>query len=136
MRDPNLHKESWWYFDLDAKRNKGLKAGDKVDRGPRYYDGDDHDTDIDGTLKSARYAEGFYGVRHPNKFTGEFDQDGNHLVSGESSGKGLFKNKAAHASLLKDGGLDADGSSGGQGSVSQGEAEVLDANGVPVKKSP
>lgn len=48
------------------------------------------DPDVDGTLKSARVAEDYHGIRHPNRFTGEFDSEGNHLVSGDSSGKGLF----------------------------------------------
>lgn len=90
LRDPNLHKESYWYYDLSKKRNEGLFAGERVSKGPKYDDREDLDTDIAGTLKSARVAEDFHGVRHPNRFTGEFDSEGNHIVSGDSSGKGLF----------------------------------------------
>ena len=99
LRDPNLHKESWWYFDLDAKMNEGLDPGEKVDRGPIYRYSEKHDSDIDGTLKSAKLAEDFYGVRHPNRFTGEFSDDGAHLVNGEEAGKGKYQGHWAHASL-------------------------------------
>lgn len=99
LRDPNLHKESWWYFDLSHKRNEGLKAGEKVDRGPIYYTGDEHDSDIDNTLESARLAEDFYGVRHPNRFTGEFSDEGEHLVSGDDAGKGKYQSHQAHAGI-------------------------------------
>lgn len=126
MRDPNVHKDSWWYFDLDKKRNEGLKPGEKVDRGPLYYWGDEHDPDVDGTLKSARLAEDFYGVRHPNRFTGEFDKDGNHVVSGDSSGKGSFLNKGAPGAADEDG-------PGGPGSVSKGERMEFDEDGNPKK---
>lgn len=120
LRDPNLHKESWWYFDLDDKRNAGLKAGEKVDRGPRYYDGDDHDPDVEGTLRSARLAEDFYGVRHPNRFTGEFDENGKHVISGDSSGKGNFAN------------MGNDGKGPGPGSPPKNEAEKYDEDGHPI----
>merc|ERR1712032_1184105 len=43
LRDPNMHRESWWYFDLDKKRNEGLDPGEKVDRGPVYHYSETHD---------------------------------------------------------------------------------------------
>ena len=90
MRDPNLHRESYWYYDLSKKRNEGLSEGGRVSKGPRYDDGEELDPDVAGTLKSARVAEDFHGIRHPNRFTGEFDDEGNHLVTGDASGKGSF----------------------------------------------
>ena len=89
LRDPNLHRESWWYFDLDAKRNEGMEPGEKVDRGPIYHYSETHDKDTDDTLKSARQAEDFFGVRHPNRYTGEFDDKGNHIAKGDA-GKGKY----------------------------------------------
>jgi len=44
-----------------------------------------------GTLRSAKIAEDFYGVRHPNRFTGEFSDKGDHEVHGDKSGKGAYK---------------------------------------------
>ena len=58
-------------------------------------DCNDEDADVTATLKSARTAEDFFGVRHPNRYTGEFDEEGNHIVHGDASGKGAFKAKAA-----------------------------------------
>jgi hypothetical protein len=89
LRDPNQHKESWWYFDLDAKRNEGMEAGDKVDRGPVYHYSETHDKDTEDTLKSARLAEDFFGARHPNRFTGEFDDNGKHIAK-KNAGQGKY----------------------------------------------
>lgn len=90
LRDPNKHRDSYWYFDLDKKRNEGLEPGEKVDRGPIYHYSETHDQDTDDTLKSARYAEDFFGARHPNRFTGEFDDQGNHVAKG-NVGKGQYQ---------------------------------------------
>ena len=67
-----------------------MKPGEKPDRGPVYKYSEEHDQDVDSTLKSARLAEDFYGVRHPNRFTGEFSDDGEHLVKGDDAGKGKY----------------------------------------------
>jgi len=45
-----------------------------------------------GTLRSAKIAEDFYGLRHPNRFTGEFSGKGVHEVHGDKSGLGAYKN--------------------------------------------
>jgi len=47
-----------------------------------------------GTLRSAKIAEDFYGLRHPNRFTGEFDGSGVHSARGDKSGKGAYKDKS------------------------------------------
>ena len=57
LNEPNEHKDSWWYFDLDAAHNKGMKPGDDVEkfRGPVYHYSETRDDDVEGTLKSTRW---------------------------------------------------------------------------------
>ena len=76
-----------------------MKEGEKVDRGPIYEYSEKHDSDVEGTLNSARYAEDFFGVRHPNRFTGEFSDDGRHLVKANDSGTGKYQNYWNHYSI-------------------------------------
>ena len=125
LRDPNAHKESWWYFDLDAKRNDGLDPGEKVDRGPIYHYSETHDKDTDDTLKSARLAEDFFGARHPNRYTGEFDANGNHIAK-KNAGKGNYQSPAAQA------GLTGDYAAPGAGGV---EIIKYDKDGFPLDKN-
>lgn len=47
-----------------------------------------------GTLRSAKIAEDFFGMRHPNRFTGEFNSQGNHTAQSSMSGKGAYKYKS------------------------------------------
>jgi len=125
LRDPNKHRDSYWYFDLDKKRNEGLEPGEKVDRGPIYHYSETHDQDTDDTLKSARVAEDFFGVRHPNRYTGEFDDNGNHIAK-KNAGKGQYQTPGAHA------GLTGDYASPGAGGV---EVVKFDKNGFPLDKN-
>ena len=125
LRDPNMHRESWWYFDLDKKRNEGLDPGEKVDRGPVYHYSETHDKDTEDTLKSARLAEDFFGARHPNRFTGEFDDNGNHIAK-KNAGKGAYQTPGAHA------GLTGDYAYGGNYGV---EVVKFDKNGFPLDKN-
>ena len=101
-----------------------MKPGEKVDRGPVYKYSEDHDQDIEGTLKSARLAEDFYGVRHPNRFTGEFSDSGEHLVKGDDAGKGKYQSHQAHARIT--GGSAADSAGGPVVEIQ------YDKDGVPI----
>ena len=132
LRDPNLHKESWWYFDLTKKRNEGLEPGEKVDRGPVYTYSEDHDQDIDNTLNSARLAEDFFGVRHPNRFTGEFSSDGKHIAPSNNSGKGNYQTPGAQAGLT--GEYAYPGAGGVQVVKFDKNGHPLDKNGKKMKK--
>jgi len=120
-----MHRESWWYFDLDKKRNEGLDPGEKVDRGPVYHYSETHDKDTEDTLKSARLAEDFFGARHPNRYTGEFDDNGNHIAK-KNAGKGAYQTPGAHA------GLTGDYAYGGNYGV---EVVKFDKNGFPLDKN-
>jgi len=65
---------------VDKKRgdNNAEKDEKPFDRGPEYTVGADDENEVLGTLRSAKTAEDFYGLRHPNRFTGEFDGSGDH----------------------------------------------------------
>ena len=98
LRGPNLHKDSWWYIDQDKKKElEGANDPRELpDRGPVYHYTEAYDKDTDETLNSARYAEDFFGSRHPNRFTGEFDDMGNHIAK-SNAGKGQYQNQTSGA---------------------------------------
>jgi len=72
----------------------GGEDGKPFDRGPEYNTYGDDEQDVLGTLRSAKIAEDFYGLRHPNRFTGEFSAEGEHEAHPSQSGKGAFKNNS------------------------------------------
>jgi len=56
-----------------------LKPDPRQDGDTHVYDMDpETDDEIKSTLKSSRLGEEFFGYRHPNRYTGGFDGNGNY----------------------------------------------------------
>jgi hypothetical protein len=91
---PNEFKKSYWYTDKDlSDEDKKLSKEERLEktRGPVYKYTEERDqSEVENTLHSVRYAEDFYGVRHPNRFTGEFSGNGDHLVKDGTAGLGKY----------------------------------------------
>ena len=104
LGNPHETKESFWFTDKDlTEEDKGLSKEEWLlkTRGPIYKYTEERDQpEVENTLKSVRYAEDFYGVRHPNRFTGEFSGDGVHLVKDGSAGLGKYQTHNAHGGLI------------------------------------
>ena len=71
LGDPIIENvtETWQFIEPDSRQNE---ENNQYDFNP------EQDEDVTTTLKSGKLGEDFYGLNHPNRFTGKFDHTGNY----------------------------------------------------------